>query len=375
MQKGLDIKLMIILTLFCTYIFPIYLIDSGVTISKFVFIAGMGLLFVNNILMEKKIKKEQVIIILALIILICITRNFNYATFFPLVMLDKVIENRKEIYKFLKESNLLYICLICTMIYAFLFFGMDGRYAHTSIEEINQSGLAIFCLGMLFMIKNKKVGQIVLVFGLLTFSRSYFLAVLLYLISNIKFIKEKLLKEKLIKLCNYFNLTIITSVILVLLGLLYIYQFKHGNILSDSQIRNRLFQFFDYSNFFRFTVIINMLLIFKHMPQKLLFGMTNHEYSYYGNIMAHKQGIIFREIVPHNLFFSHLKIYGLFAAFEIFYISKKIEKIINKDNFFVYLAIVAYSTILGAGLYSYWLFLSMFIFIALGINEAGEKNE
>ena len=143
--------------------------------------------------------------------------------------------------------------------------------------------------------------------------------------------------------------------------------------MSDYQIKNRLTEFLDYSNFFRFVAVTNTLLIFRHFPGKLLFGMTDFEYIHYGKIVAVRQAIPYKSTVPHNLFFSHLKIYGLFAIFEIYYVSKKIQKIVNKDNFFIYLAIVAYSVILGAGLYSYWLFLSIFMFVSHEVS--GDVNE
>ena len=373
MVKDIDLKLIIITTLICTYVVPTGLLGLSATVPKLLFVGMMALIYGLQILKTKKIKTSQLLFILLLIVLTVLSKNINYLTFFPLVMLDRLIDNKKEISEYLNKSNILYICLLFTMIYSFAFFGQGDRYAFTAIKEINQSGLAIFCLSMMFMKKNKQIGKILLIFGLLTFSRSYILAVMIYLISKIKYIKKHLLKERFIKFCNYFNLTIISSIILAFLGVFYISQYKSGNILSDYQIKNRLTEFLDYSNFFRFVAVTNTLLIFRHFPGKLLFGMTDFEYIHYGKIVAVRQAIPYKSTVPHNLFFSHLKIYGLFAIFEIYYVSKKIQKIVNKDNFFIYLAIVAYSVILGAGLYSYWLFLSIFMFVSHEVS--GDVNE
>lgn len=371
---DLDIKITTLITLVCVYIMPTGLLKLDSSIPKLFFISGLGLIYLFNIFKEKKINFWHIIFIGILLALTILSRNINFLTFFPLIMLDRVIEKKDVIINYLKKSNILYICLICTIIYTFFFLGYNNRFAFSSIKEINQSGLALFCLAMLFMKKDKKIGYWILIFGLLTFSRSYYLAFGLFLLSNIKFIKDKLLRPKLIKFCNYFNLTIISSVVLILLGIFYIYQFRNGNILSDSEINNRLLQFFDYSNYFRFSAVIIVLLIFKKFPKKIFLGMSNNDYKLFGKTIASKMELPFRGIVPHNLMFSHLKIYGLFAIFEIYYISKRISKVVNKENFFIYLAIAAYSIILGAGFYSYWLYLSIIMFIMFGLS-GGLKNE
>ena len=53
------------------------------------------------------------------------------------------------------------------------------------------------------------------------------------------------------------------------------------------------------------------------------------------------------------------------------YVSSIIKKIVNKKNFGIYLAIAFYSIFLGAGLYSYWLYLSVF---ALYCNSEDKKE-
>ena len=79
-----------------------------------------------------------------------------------------------------------------------------------------------------------------------------------------------------------------------------------------------------------------------------------------GMEIAEKMKIPYKYIEPHNLFFSHLKMYGIFSIVETIYIHIILKKVINKDNFLLYIAIFLYSIILGAGLYSYWLYLSFF---------------
>ena len=55
---------------------------------------------------------------------------------------------------------------------------------------------------------------------------------------------------------------------------------------------------------------------------------------------------------------------------ETIYVHIILKKIVNKENFMIYIAIFLYSIILGAGLYSYWLYLTFFMLV---LNE--ESNE
>lgn len=68
-------------------------------------------------------------------------------------------------------------------------------------------------------------------------------------------------------------------------------------------------------------------------------------------------------IGTHNLFFSHLKMYGLATFLEIFYVSKILKKVTNQNNFGIFIALFLYSIILGTGLSSFWLYFSAVILI------------
>lgn len=374
MKKILKIEYIITLILSCVYIIPSELIPITLPLPKLLFILGIGLYYVLMTLERKKINFAHMIFFIILILLSILSRNINFLTFFTLIMLDDLIKKRQRIFEFLKKSNILYLCLGFTIFYSLLYFGLDHRYARAAIKEINQSGLAIFCLSMLFFVKNKKFGYGILLFGLLTFSRSYYLSFILFLFSKIKIIKKIICREKIIKWSNYINLTLISSILLLILSFIYVQLYKDGYILSDDQIKNRLLAFFDYSNYYRFVAVLYIVLFFMSNPLYLFFGITDKMYADFGLSYAAKMNLEYRFIVPHNLFFSHLKIYGLFAFFEIAYISKKLSAIITKNNFFVYLIIALYSIILGAGLYSYWLFLSVIVFISIDYYYERGKN-
>ena len=369
-MKKLYIESLIIIILFCTYIFPTGLFNLPTSVPKFIFICSAFVLkFLYNIY-NKSFKLNDVVFIIILGILAIISNNINFLTFFPLILVQDVIDEKDKVKEYIKSSSILYICLCFTVIYSILFFGYSDRYAFTAIKEINQSGLAIFFLALMLNIKNRKIGVITMAFGLLTFSRSYYLAVILFLLSKIKILKKTFTNKKIINFCNYMNLTIISSIILILLGIFYLNEYKNGNIFWGDEISNRLFNLLDYSNFFRFIAIINIVLIIKYFPSKMIFGITDFDFKIIVKEISLDLSIPYKYVTPHNLFFSHLKMYGLFSIYEVFFVSNKLKQLITTDNFFIYIAIAAYSFILGAGLYSYWLFLAIFTFI---IN--GGKNE
>ena len=355
------VKIVVFLVLFCTYILPTAEISAENIYGppKAIFVVGI---FIMYILTLKKCSLKELLFGMLVVFMTIYTKEINYLMFITIMFLDKLIEYKNYIKDYLRKSNILYICLIFTLLYSALYFGLNNRYAHTSIKEINQSGLAIFCLGILLFQKNKKVAIFTLIFGCLTFSRSYFLAIICLLIFKTGFIK-KIFTEKLVNKLNYTNLTIISSIGLFLLGVFYIMQYKMGNIEFGSNQASRLFNLLDLSNFFRFSAVVIVVLCFKNDLTKLLTGITDAEYIKFGQATASELGILSKATVPHNLFFSHLKIYGIFAVFEIIYTSSILKKITNQNNFGLYIALALYSIFLGAGFYSYWLYLSAFVLI------------
>ena len=364
LQKN--IALAVYIVSFCTFIFPTGLIAEGnYTIPKMIFVGTIGILYLLMKISSKKISRFEAVFICLITALTIITRNINYLLFITLCYLEEIAKYKKDIVDCLNNSKVLYICLAFTILYTFCFIGSNdsrGRYAFTAIKEINQSGLAIFCLGIMLLNKNKKVGYFTLVFGCLTFSRSYYLALLCLIIYN--FGKKYFsIKEKTIKLFNYINLTLVSSILLILLGFFYINQYKSGNIILGGNNSTRLVNFLDYSNFFRFQATIVLLRIFLSYPKDVIFGISNEKYVELGHKISSKMKLPFRDTPPHNLFFSHLKIYGLFTFIEVYYVSRILKNIVSVRNAGIYIGIVLYSIFLGAGLYSYWLYLSLFCLV------------
>lgn len=363
--------------MFVVYIFPVGLINKYFNISipldKLIFFIIIISIFIIYKISIRSISKSEIIFIILTILFTILTKEIKCLIFLTLLLLDELIKHKNKIIDIFKESKILYICVAFTIFYTVLYkiLGMvrSDRYAFSAIAEINQSGLAIFCLSILLMIKNKKIGYGFMIFGLLTVSRSYFLAVILFVISQLPIIKKMLTNIKIIKNCNYIVLTVVTSIVLILIAYFYIYENSIGNVYWGDNVENRLINILDYSNLFRFVTNLVLVMIFYEKPVKLLGGLKDIEYVNYGKTCFERLGIPYKNIYPHNLFFSHLKIYGIYSFIETWYINKILKKIVTKNNFIIFFSIFLYSILLGAGLYSYWIFLTCFVLMSCDDNK------
>lgn len=375
------LRVLVFTVLSIVYIFPQGLLSRytnlDISVDKLLFTFVMFLTFVLCKISTKRITKSQIIFLALMLLSTALCQDLRCLTFIYLPVIEDLMPYRDRIINILKKTSFLYVCLGFTIFYTILYSSLGivnaDRFAFSAIAEINQSGLAIFCLAILLMLKNKKLGYVCMVFGLLTVSRSYYLAVVLYLISRISFVKRWVGKIKNWRLLGYPVLVFVSSVVLLLMGWFYIYQNSIGNVYWGDNVESRVFQLLDYSNLFRFVTNIALLMVFVRQPMGLLTGFKDSEY-FTGLAESYSElGIPYKALNPHNLFFSHLRMYGLFALVETWYIGRIMGKIVNKNNLFVFLAIVLYSIILGAGLYSYWLFLS---FLALSVEgrTAGINN-
>lgn len=110
-------------------------------------------------------------------------------------------------------------------------------------------------------------------------------------------------------------------------------------------------------------IFIIVTIVGKH-PQTLLLGFSDEEYLRYGKEITSSLGVVFGAgIGTHNLFFSHLKMYGLAVFLEIYLVSKYLKNILNSNNYGIFFGIFLYCIILGNGLSSYWLYLSAIVLI------------
>lgn len=366
------VKFLVYMIFLCSYILPIYYLENkGYPIIKFVFIAFICILYLLTL---KKITLFEVFFVTGLLGLVVITKSIESLQFIGIVVLYKMIPYKNEIKKILESSNIIWVALIATIIYSFMYIG-DGRLFHTSIKEINQSGLAILFLALIIRKRNLFIGNIILFLGLFTLSRTYLLAFFILLLFNIPIIKSKYITQKMIKRTSFIKVLTITSVLLLCIAFLYDYLYQTGRLYIYDSNFTRLFNFADMSNYFRFITNKNLVMIFEREPKFLLTGMTENDFFIYSMNLAKELGQAYRYTNPHNFVFSYLKIYGGFSFFVFLYISKILKKIVDEGNYSIYLTLIVYAIFLSVGFNHYWLYLSSFVLILYGKEDVMDDTE
>lgn len=366
--------LYVYLVLFMVYLLPSgFLFGAFSSIHNHIFSVMALLIYTVTKFKNNTINKKTIYIWLIVIFVAIYTKKFGFIDMLVIPIVDEFINKKEDIKRVIKKSNILYVALAFTLLYSVLYnkLSIGGRgegtlgsgLVFTAIGEINLTGLSLFCLSLLMMKKNKILGKMLFPFGLLTLSRSYILSLICVIFFNIKYVK--MLIKKIGKYLTYHNLTMISNVALILMGFFFINLFSKNKIVAYSTTAgfHRLFNMNDYSNLFRFLAIYLVAIITMKNPQTWLTGMSDEEYIYYGKQITSSLNVPFSEIGPHNIFFSHLKIYGIAVFLEIYFISKYLKRVINQNNFGIFFAVFLYSIILGTGLYNYWLFLTVITLI------------
>lgn len=369
-----NIKLAVYLVFLMVYLLPSGLIFGPFSaIHNHIFAVILAALYLLPTLKSGKMNKKTFCIWIGVFFIACYTRKFGFIDMIIIPIVDEFIKNKEKVKKIVLNSSIVYISIIFTIIYSLIYsnLGLGGRgegsigsgLLFTAIGEINLTGLSVFCLALLTRKKNKWLGNILIFLGMLTVSRSYLLALMCLLFFNINFVKKII--NKLLKWLTYMNLTLLSSIAFICLGIILIDVFLNGGINEHSVTAgfSRLFSLNDFSNYFRFLAIYLVAKILINHPQKIILGISDDEYINYGHEICSAKGIQFTGIGPHNVFFSHLKIYGIAVLFEIYYVSKYLKKIITVDNFGIFFAIFCYCIILGTGFTNYWLFLSVITLI------------
>lgn len=369
-----SIRLVTYLTLIMVYIIPTGLIFGSFNASQnHIFTTIVFIIYLINRIKLNSVSKNTLLFWFMIIFIGIYTKRFGFLDMLILPVVNEILRHRNEVINIINKTFLPYICIIFTFIYSALYriLGIGGRgegaigsgLIFTAIGEINLTGLSIFCLSLIIRKKNKLLSSVLFLFGFLTVSRSYMLAILCLIIFNLKFVKQIL--NKMINKISYLKLMVISSIILFLLGVFNIYLYLNGDIVSHSSTAgfSRLFVFNDLSNYFRFLAIYLIVMIIVQNPKAALLGFSNEEFVKYGIEITQQKGILFSEIGTHNLFFSHLKMYGIGVFLEIIYISRCLKKIITVSNFGIFIAVFFYCIILGTGLNNYWLYLSVITFI------------
>lgn len=373
-MNNTQIKAYVYLILSMVYIVPNGLLfGSFSAIHNHIFAVLVAIIYLVPKIKNRSLEKKTLLIWVCVIIIAIYTGKYGFIDMIIIPILNDLIRNKEHIKSFLLKSQIVYICLFFSIFYSILYryLGVSGRgegiigsgIVFTAIGEINLSGLSLFCLATIILKRNKIIGYGVFILGMLTVSRSYLLAVACLFICNLK-ISKKFITKFMDKM-NYRNLTIISSIVLFILGLICIDLYSSSRLIeySNSVGFERLILLNDYSNYFRFLAIYLVVMIIIKNPYYLLLGFSDAEYLINGHSICNSLGVPFSGIGPHNIFYSHLKIYGIAVFFEVNLISKYLKQIVTVNNFGIYIGVFLYGVFLGTGLYNYWLFLTALVLI------------
>lgn len=367
--KSTD-NLMVKVIFLIVFMLPIDAFEKyGISIDLFVFSAFMLVYILYYILQNRKLKYRHIYFMLFIVFFSFIDKSLYHVHLIGIIIVDLLISNKK-IKRYILNRKTIILSISMSVIYSILYFGEGSRYIYTGLKSPNQSGLALFMLFSIVRTYNKKVGNVLLLLGLLSFSKSYLLALIIVEVTNFinKRFNFKIPKNIFIKL------GVLSIILLVFLSSLFNYLYNTNNLSGYATGLNRYITIFDYSNYHRFNVNTNLLKIYINEPNKLLTGLEFEEFYEKSREISLKQNTPWGVIKPHNYFFSYILIYGIFSIIIFAYINKIFNQIICKENLGIFLAIFSYITFLGMGVSSYLLFLSVFVMIAYYKTDEGECN-
>lgn len=264
MEKKISwYQILVIIVILDIYIMPTFQLDMiGFPIMDLITVLFLIYSYIINIKEKNYHVNAYECLYILLIIVVC----FYQKTIAPAMLLTPLIaynylkEIKKSAYYFI-NSFWIYIALLFTIIYSLLYGVQDGRFLHTGIYEVNSSGLAILWLGLAFLKKNKLIGCLILVFGCFSLSRNYYIALFVCLALNKKIVFF-LKKINIANILSFKWLMIISTVLLYIIGLYSENLYNLGLIVNEQTLRNRLNNFFDLSNYLRFTVNVYTINVF-----------------------------------------------------------------------------------------------------------------
>lgn len=369
MKKINPFSIIINMTFICIFILPatMKIGQYSIPLSKLVFTLVSTLLYC---IYAFKIRLKDIIFLFFLFITICVQQSIDALGLTSIGVALKFFNNTNiiQIREYILKSKIIWFSLFFTFIYSILYFG-DGRYLHTAVQEINLSAASWFLLCCIFYVKNKKIGLFLLFLGVLTLSRAYLISIICFFIFKNKHV-SKYYSSRVIKFTNFSNIMIISGIILFLLGIWFQNQYLLGNIDPYNISLARMFNMVDISNYLRFVTNVILLIIFVRHPYDALFGIVETKYLLYKQEICNIYHFVYSSSPPHNFLFAYLKIYGVMTFFIFYFINSILKKIINRDNYGIYLCIMIYVVFLSVGFNSYWLFLSVFVLVCFQ-----EKNK
>ena len=240
-------------------------------------------------------------------------------------------------------NTLYFVFIIIGTIWQFHNFKTNDNRAYlSSVGDPNYSGYYLFLWTCLAIMSKKWILTIlIMIISLKTYSRNYFIAIILFLILKVDKI-DKLTTKIFSKFkLSFRKLSVISMMLVLLLGhafLLNVDLSSLANVNNLGTYKSRFTSFIDGSNYYRF------------YANEVFIGELTNKFSKYiwgYNDILYKTTI---SNVPHNAFLLGMLKYGI--AFIIYFIlySRIVDKNVFKKSLRIYIPVFIYISILGLGL-------------------------
>lgn len=354
------IKIYIISMFILAYIFPTKLFQDffNLPVDSYLYGGFTLVLFLFLIIKKRQnIYRKYLFFLIIVFFIVMAQKHITALHLLGLILIDYISCNRED---YLDEINQekKYAILGCggLILYSIVYFGKMDRFAYLGIGEVNISGLGIFLLGCIVKKKYKRLAIFIWVIGILTLSRNYLMALLVYTIVSVIMSKRKKWgNNKILGLFSFGKLGVLSTIILIWTSNIYQRVYLMGGIKNYNDGIGRFVNFFDLSNYNRFIVNTNVLEIYKRNLKLLFTGIPNNKFSEYNLIVCKELGCNFSYDRPHNFFFSYIQIYGIYAILIFAFMAHFFSVLVNRNNFAIFLAMMCYGFFLGMGFSSYWL--------------------
>ena len=358
----MKINIYILLTdavLLSIFAFPVTMLTSmGIPLDKYFFMFWVLALYMGLLMKNKSITLIELEVILISLVFSVAKADISFLHLISIALAYRIVRDdalMDIISNHLHYTPTVYVCLAFVVFYSLVYFGDDGRYVRTGIQDPNTTGLAIFCLFVLIRCRNKRLGDFLLLCGILTFSRTYLVVIAVFFIYNQMVVSGRGFTF------NYVMISVLGILALVCISSVFVALQEQGEITAYASGFARFSSIFDFSNYFRFIANTNLINIYLQQPDLLFTGMTDEYFIELNRIYSRDNDLLFRMIKPHNYFFSYFQIYGIWCI-SIFYLTYQVfKKLINKRTNGCAMVIFIYLMLLSLGAANYWLFLSMFL--------------
>lgn len=353
------------------FAFPVTMLTSmGIPLDKYFFMFWVLVLYAVLLMKNKFITLIELEVILISLVFSAAKADISFLHLISIALAYRIVRDDDllaVISDHLHRTPTVYVCLAFVVFYSLVYFGDDGRYVRTGIQDPNTTGLAIFCLFVLIRCRHKLPGDFLLLCGILTFSRTYLAALAVFFLYNQLVVSGRGFTF------NYVIISVVGILALVGVSSLFTALQERGEITDYASGFSHFSSVFDFSNYFRFIVNTNLINIYVQQPDLLLTGMTDEHFIELNRIYSRDNDLLFRMIKPHNYFFSYFQIYGIWCV-SIFYLTYEVfKKLINKRTNGCAMVIFIYLMLLSLGAANYWLFLSMFLLME--VNRFYENTE